>query len=101
MSRTVATLPPGSRITDCISLGFIAEAFSVTALRVALADTRPRPAQPSLGEVQTLGEVQNEQLPSSPRTRQSLAADRHLQSDTDREVNRSPARGRIHLPGRL
>ena len=40
MARTVATLPAGSRITDYISLGVIAKAFPVTAIRAALAETR-------------------------------------------------------------
>ena len=39
MARTVATLPPGSRITDYISLGVIAKAFPLTAICAALADT--------------------------------------------------------------
>lgn len=39
MARTVATLPPGSRITDYISLGVIAKTFPLTAIRAALAET--------------------------------------------------------------
>lgn len=40
MARTVATLPPGSRITDYNSLGVIAKAFPLTSIRATLADTR-------------------------------------------------------------
>jgi hypothetical protein len=40
MARTVATLPPGSRITDYISLGVIAKTFPLTAIRAALVETR-------------------------------------------------------------
>lgn len=39
MARTVAILPPGSRITDYISLGVIAKAFPLTSIRAVLADT--------------------------------------------------------------
>lgn len=36
MARTVATLPPGSRITDYISLGVITKTFPVEKIRAAL-----------------------------------------------------------------
>lgn len=39
LARTVATLPPGSRITAYIGLGVVAKAFPLTAIREALADT--------------------------------------------------------------
>ena len=39
MSRTVATLPEGSRITDYISLGVIAKAFPVTKVHEVLEAT--------------------------------------------------------------
>src|SRR4051794_19367662 len=39
MSRTVATLPEGSRITDYISLGVIAKAFPVTKVHAVLEAT--------------------------------------------------------------
>jgi Insertion element 4 transposase N-terminal/Transposase DDE domain len=37
MARTVATLPGGSRITDCISLGVIARTFPIDNIRAVLA----------------------------------------------------------------
>jgi len=40
MSRTVASLPVGSRITDYISLGVVAKAFPLEKIRAALAATR-------------------------------------------------------------
>jgi hypothetical protein len=40
MSRTVAALPAGSRITDYISLGVVAKAFPPEKIRAALAATR-------------------------------------------------------------
>lgn len=39
MSRTVATLPPGSRITDYISLGVIAQRFPLARIREVLKET--------------------------------------------------------------
>ena len=39
MARTVATLPAGSRITDYISLGVIAEFFPLEKVREALQQT--------------------------------------------------------------
>ena len=39
MSRTVATLPAGSRITDYISLGVVAKTFPLDKIHVALAVT--------------------------------------------------------------
>jgi hypothetical protein len=39
MSRTVATLPAGSRITDYISLGVVAKTFPLDKIRAALAAT--------------------------------------------------------------
>ncbi len=39
MSRTVASLPAGSRITDYISLGVVAKTFPLEKIRVALAAT--------------------------------------------------------------
>src|ERR1035438_5608275 len=39
MSRTVATLPAGSRITDYISLGVVAKTFPPDKVRAALAAT--------------------------------------------------------------
>ena len=39
MSRTVATLPAGSRITDYISLGVVAKTFPLDKIRAALVDT--------------------------------------------------------------
>mgnify|MGYP001576671187 FL=1 len=39
MSRTVATLPAGSRITDHISLGVVARTFPLEKIRAALAAT--------------------------------------------------------------
>jgi len=39
MARTVAELPPGARITDCISLGVIAKTFPLPALGPALSKT--------------------------------------------------------------
>ena len=39
MARTVADLPEGTRITDYISLGVIAKAFPLTAIREVLAKT--------------------------------------------------------------
>ena len=39
MSRTVATLPAGSRITDYISLGVVAKTFPLEKIRTALAAT--------------------------------------------------------------
>ena len=39
MARTVADLPEGTRITDYISLGVIAKAFPITAIREVLAKT--------------------------------------------------------------
>src|SRR5207248_11518543 len=39
MSRTVATLPEGGRITDYISLGVIAKAFPVTKVHAVLKAT--------------------------------------------------------------
>jgi hypothetical protein len=40
MSRTVASLPAGSRITDYISLGVVAKAFPLEKVRVSLTATR-------------------------------------------------------------
>jgi transposase IS4-like protein len=40
MSRTVASLPPGSRITDYISLGVVAKTFPLERIRASLAATR-------------------------------------------------------------
>jgi len=40
MSRTVASLPAGSRITDYISLGVVAKTFPLEKIRVSLAATR-------------------------------------------------------------
>ncbi|MGD0500793.1 MAG: transposase domain-containing protein, partial [Bryobacteraceae bacterium] len=40
MARTIASLPAGSRITDYISLGVIAQAFPVTAIHAVLAKTK-------------------------------------------------------------
>ncbi len=40
MARTVASLPPGSRITDSISLGVITKFFPLEKVREALAETR-------------------------------------------------------------
>jgi len=40
MSRTVATLPAGSRITDYISLGVVAKTFPLDRIRGALAATK-------------------------------------------------------------
>ena len=40
MSRTVATLPAGSRITDYISLGVVAKTFPLDTIRAALAATK-------------------------------------------------------------
>jgi hypothetical protein len=40
MSRTVASLPAGSRITDYISLGVVAKAFPLEKIRASLAATR-------------------------------------------------------------
>ncbi len=37
MSRTVASLPPGSRITDYISLGVVAKTFPLEKIRASLA----------------------------------------------------------------
>ena len=39
MSRTVATLPAGSRITDYISLGVVAKTFPLARIHAALAAT--------------------------------------------------------------
>jgi hypothetical protein len=39
MSRTVATLPAGSRITDYISLGVVAKTFPLDKIRAALVAT--------------------------------------------------------------
>ena len=39
MSRTVATLPAGSRITDYISLGVVAKTFPLDKIHAALAAT--------------------------------------------------------------
>jgi hypothetical protein len=39
MSRTIATLPPGSRITDYISLGVIAQRFPLARVREVLKNT--------------------------------------------------------------
>ena len=40
MSRTVATLPVGSRITDYISLGVVAKTFPLDKIHAALAATK-------------------------------------------------------------
>ena len=40
MSRTVASLPAGSRITDYISLGVVAKTFPPDKIRAALVATR-------------------------------------------------------------
>ena len=40
MSRTVASLPAGSRITDYISLGVVAKTFPLEKIRASLAATR-------------------------------------------------------------
>ena len=40
MSRTVASLPAGSRITDYISLGVVAKAFPLEKIRASLTATR-------------------------------------------------------------
>jgi hypothetical protein len=42
MSRTVATLPAGSRITDYISLGVVAKTFPLDKIRAALEATGKR-----------------------------------------------------------
>jgi len=39
MARTVASLPPGSRITDYISLGVVAKTFPLDKIRAVLKDT--------------------------------------------------------------
>ena len=39
MSRTVASLPAGSRITDYISLGVVAKTFPLDKIRASLAAT--------------------------------------------------------------
>ena len=39
MSRTVASLPAGSRITDYISLGVVAKTFPLEKIRASLAAT--------------------------------------------------------------
>ena len=39
MSRRIATLPAGSRITDYISLGVVAKTFPLDRIRAALAAT--------------------------------------------------------------
>ena len=39
MSRTVASLPPGSRVTDYISLGVVAKTFPLEKIRASLAAT--------------------------------------------------------------
>jgi len=39
MSRTVAAVPAGSRITDYISLGVVAKTFPLDKIRAALAAT--------------------------------------------------------------
>ena len=39
MARTVAELPPGTRITDYISLGVISKAFPDSAIGAVLART--------------------------------------------------------------
>src|SRR6202166_779772 len=39
MARTIATLPPGSRITDYISLGVIAKFFPIEKIREVLKET--------------------------------------------------------------
>ncbi|NJO19318.1 MAG: IS4 family transposase, partial [Spirulinaceae cyanobacterium RM2_2_10] len=38
MARTVAALPEGARITDCISLGVIAKAVPITTVRSVLRE---------------------------------------------------------------
>ncbi len=49
MSRTVANLPAGSRITDYVSLGVVAKAFPPEQIRAALAATgRESVRQPDL-----------------------------------------------------
>ena len=40
MSRTVASLPAGSRITDYISLGVIAKTFPLEKIRASLFGAR-------------------------------------------------------------
>ena len=40
MARTVATLPPGARLTDYISLGVLAKTFPVDVINRVLAETR-------------------------------------------------------------
>ena len=37
MSRTIATLPAGSRITDYVSLGVVAKTFPLERIHAALA----------------------------------------------------------------
>src|SRR6202051_4517694 len=39
MARTIATLPPGSRVTDYISLGVIAKFFPIEKIREVLKET--------------------------------------------------------------
>ena len=45
MSRTVATLPAGSRITDYISLGVVAKTFPLDKVHAALAATERESAR--------------------------------------------------------
>jgi hypothetical protein len=45
MSRTVAALPAGSRITDYISLGVVAKTFPLDRIRAALAATKKESAR--------------------------------------------------------
>ena len=45
MSRTVATLPAGSRITDYISLGVVAKTFPLDRVHAALATTEKESAR--------------------------------------------------------
>jgi hypothetical protein len=45
MSRSVATLPAGSRITDYISLGVVAKTFPLTKIHAALAATERESAR--------------------------------------------------------
>jgi hypothetical protein len=45
MSRTVATLPAGSRITDYISLGVVAKTFPLDQIHAALAATKRESAR--------------------------------------------------------
>ena len=47
MSRTVARLPAGSRITDYISLGVVAKTFPLAKIHAALAATKREECAPA------------------------------------------------------